>query len=516
MNLFLKKGLVFALFFLLCACSLASDYEAQRKMAQAVRNEDFDTAVQIASSDEFFSGDASRMVKYTDLGTAHYLKGDYYQALLNFDKAQALGKEQYTKSVSRAIAGFVGGDAMTDYPTPLYELSLLRFYTSLTHLRLSEKGVYESYVVDDEKAPDGKRVVEEKTLDESEKRRHFTAARANILDWDSLLSSYSAELAGKDTFKQDMLAKTWGAYIHDRYGSSGDRQITKLLYRDVDKVLLRHYNAYPVYNARAEKYADAYKKLPDMPETQVKAEYVSATKRAKELSAFAKESENALFAPSKSRPNVQVLMKTGLVSERKEEVVSFTVPWEILLLGHWDDKGFKEFIKLALAGEKIEFKYLYLDKPQTPDGYEIVFEKKSGKAKKIKKNAVLVEPVSQIVYHEYMTHRAAGIAKKGAWAGAKYAAALWAAYALWDDDDAFSQLAAIAAFKVSAASIRASDSVDLRAWSLLPDNIWQQSFSLPSGSYIMTILRNNAPVYTREVDIKGENVVFLDIDLVKE
>lgn len=516
MNLFLKKGLVFALFFLLCACSLASDYEAQRKMAQAVRNEDFDTAVQIASSDEFFSGDASRMVKYTDLGTAHYLKGDYYQALLNFDKAQALGKEQYTKSVSRAIAGFVGGDAMTDYPTPLYELSLLRFYTSLTHLRLSETGVYEAYTADDENAPDGKRVVEEKTLDESEKRRHFTAARANILDWDSLLSSYSAELAGKDTFKQDMLAKTWGAYIHDRYGSSGDRQIAKLLYRDVNNVLLRHYNAYPVYNARAEKYADAYKKLPDMPETQVKAEYVSATKRAKELSAFAKESENALFAPSKSRPNVQVLMKTGLVSERKEEVVSFTVPWEILLLGHWDDKGFKEFIKLALAGEKIEFKYLYLDKPQTPDGYEIVFEKKSGKAKEIKKNAVLVEPVSQIVYHEYMTHRAAGIAKKGAWAGAKYAAALWAAYALWDDDDAFSQLAAIATFKVSAASIRASDSVDLRAWSLLPDNIWQQSFSLPSGSYIMTILRNNAPVYTREVDIKGENVVFLDIDLVKE
>lgn len=516
MNLF-KKGVVFALFFILCACSLASDYEAQRKMAQAVRSEDFDAAVQIASSDEFFSGDASRMIKYTDLGTAHYLKGNYYQALLNFDKAIALGREQYTKSVSRAIVGFVGGDALTDYPTPPYELSLLRFYASLTHLRLSETGVYEAYTADDEKAPDGKRAVAEKKLDESEKRRHFNAARANILDWASLLSTYSAELAGEDTYKQDMLAKTWGAYVHDRYGSSGDRQIAKQLYRDVDKVLLRNYNVYPVYNARAEKYADAYKKLPTMPEAKVKADYVSATKRAKELSSFAKESENALFAPSKSRPNVQVLMKTGLAPERKEEVVSFTVPWEILLLGHWDDKGFKEFIKLALAGEKIEFKYLYLDKPQTPDGYEIVFEKKSGKAKKIKKNAVLVEPVSQIVYHEYMTHRAAGIAKKGAWAGAKYAAALWAAYAaLWDDDDSFSQLAAIATFKVSAASIRASDSVDLRAWSLLPDNIWQQSFSLPKGAYIMTILRNHTPVYTREVDIKGENVVFLDINLVKE
>ena len=134
----------------------------------------------------------------------------------------------------------------------------------------------------------------------------------------------------------------------------------------------------------------------------------------------------------------------------------------------------------------------------------------------LKKQAALVEPVSEIVYYEFEQKRAGMIAQKGAFTGAKYAAALWSAYALWDKEDSFKQIMAVAAFKGAAASIRSSDSVDLRHWSLLPDNIWQQSFYLPKGTYIMTVLRKNTPVYTQKVDIKGENIVSLDINLVSE
>lgn len=108
------------------------------------------------------------------------------------------------------------------------------------------------------------------------------------------------------------------------------------------------------------------------------------------------------------------------------------------------------------------------------------------------------------------------IAVKGAKIGAEYAVALWTAYLLWDKNDLMKQLAAYASFKAASAGIKALDSVDLRYWSLLPENIWQQSFALPQGKYIVTVLRNNVSVHEQELDIKGKNIVFLDIDITQQ
>ena len=509
----LKKS-VFSFLFFLNACSLNADYATQRLMKDAVRSEKFSQAVALAKSEDFYSGDASRMIKYVDLGTAHYLNGEYYQALQNFDKAQALAKEQYTKSISKTIAGFIGGDAMTEYEAPAYELSLLRFYISLTHYRLYQTGKYEAYEVEDPSLPEGKKVVSEKQLTPSEKRKHLNASRATVLEWVSFLQEHFSETAGKRTFKRDMLAKTWGGFVHNVYGKTGDRQIAKQLYRDVDKILLQNYNLYSVYNEKHEKYADDYDDLPEIGEKKVREDYVSATDKAKTLLRFAKESEKNLS--SKKKDNLHIVLKTGLVVSKEEETVSFVVPWEILLFGHADDHDFRNFITLALAGEKIEFKIPAVKKPVLPDGYEISFKKENAQKDFLKKQAALVEPVSEIVYYEFEQKRAGMIAQKGAFTGAKYAAALWSAYALWDKEDSFKQIMAVAAFKGAAASIRSSDSVDLRHWSLLPDNIWQQSFYLPEGTYIMTVLRKNTPVHTQKVDIKGENIVSLDINLVSE
>ena len=472
------KKAVFLILFCVTACGHTGREHAQ--IIEFVREGKLTASQQLAGKKDFYADKPSLLARYFEIGTLHYLNGEYYQALQNFDKAHELSRKLYTKSVSKSVAAQIAGDGLAPYTGEKYELSLLRFYQSLTHYKLYEQGYYESYMAQE----DGEtRVIERKELSESEKRLHFNAARASILDWNSLLTTFTNESGNKDAFKQDMLAKTWGAEIHDIYGSSGDRQIARQLYKDARKLLDTAYADYPSYT----------------------------TKHGERLKQYAAAKGKDLYAGPDKKENVKIILKTGLITPKIPEKVDIRIPLSAFLFSGSKD-NFVSCLSNILPGQRISFEIQAVSATENSGNYQDVLTTQEGK-KAAAKPMVLTAPVSETAYREYKNKRGALIAEKSARLTAKYAAAAVSACAVYDPNDAFKWLAAYAAFAASAKLIEASEYADVRYWGLLPNAVFQQSLFLKKGSYNGEIRSNGQKLKTFSFTVDESRPVLIDLNI---
>lgn len=472
------KKAVFLILFCVTACGHTGREHA--KIIELARQGDLTAARQLAEKKDFYADKPSLLARYFEIGTLHYLNGEYYQALQNFDKARELSQKLYTKSISKSVAAQIAGDGLAPYAGEKYELSLLRFYQSLTHYKLYEQGFYEAYTVQEDGKP---RVIERKELSESEKRLHFNAARASVLDWNSLLTTFTNESQNKNDFRQDMLAKTWGAEIHDIYGSSGDRQIARQLYKDAQKLLDTAYADYPSYK----------------------------TRHGERLKKYALSKGKDLYAAPDKKENVKIVLKTGLITPKIPEKVNVKIPLSAFLFSGSKD-NFVSCLSNILPGQRISFEIPSVSVPEKPGDYQAAIMTSDGKEIAVKP-MVLTAPLSETAYREYKNKRGALIAEKSARLTAKYAAAAVSACAVYDPNDAFKWLAAYAAFAASAKLIEASEYADVRYWGLLPDAVFQQSLYLKKGSYNGEIRSNGQKLKTFSFTVDKSRPVLIDLNI---
>lgn len=470
----------FSLFLILCLGACGHTGKEHAKIIELVRQGNIPAARQMAENDDFYTDEPSLLVRYFELGSMHYLNGEYYQALQNFDKAHKLSKELYTKSVSKSVAATIAGDGLQAYGGEKYELSLLRFYQSLTHYKLYEQGYYEAYEV---KEDDQIKKIDKKELSESEKRRHFTAARAAILDWNSLLTTYTNETNDKNAFTQDMLAKTWGAEFHDIYGTSGDRQIARQLYKDTQKLLTSVYASYPSYQ----------------------------TEQADQLKKYANKKGKDLYAKPSEKENVKFILKAGLITPKVAEKVDFVIPIQAFLAAGSSD-NLVSCLGAILPGQRISFEIPEVRKPEKLKEYElVVFNDQKKQIKSVP--MVLTAPVSETAYKEYKNKQKSLIAEKSARLSAKYASAVVAACALYDKNDALKWLASYATFAGSVKLIEASEYADVRYWGLLPNAVFQQSLSLKKGAYTGEIRSDGKKLNSFSFTVKNSRPVLIDLNI---
>lgn len=502
----MRKALCLLLLLFTTGCRSVSSYEMQsRARALTVQGKTKEAAAIVASY-EFYPYESSRLVRYLDNGTMHYLNGNYYQALQQFDKAREAAAELYTQSISKTILAGAAGQSLSDYVGERYELSLLRFYQSLCHYHLSRNGVYEAYS-DENGVP-----VPARTLSDAEKRRHLSAARAALLDWDTLLNDYSDQSAGKNQFKTDMMAKTWGGFVHQNYGTTTDLQIARQLYRDVPKVLLRNYSAYPAYNTKFREFGEDYARLSDLPEETVRKRYTDETPQASHLKGYASSSLKKL--ESRRTDNVHILLKTGLITLKKKKTTSYYIPMA-LLLGYSGDSGFQDFVFSVMAGQTIEFEIPQRVEPSAPPTYEAVIRNADGKII-TRAPMALTEPLSEIAYAEYQRIRGRLYSETAARLAAKHAAALAAAYASYDENNPSSLAFAHLSYSLARLGIEMSESADLRYWGTLPANIWIQSFRLPTGRYVLEILADGRTAERREFEVEKKEETLIDLNIFRE
>lgn len=474
-----KKAFVFVTVLLVSACGHPGD--THERVIKLVQENNLTAARDLALSKEFFSEKNSLLVRYFDLGMLHYLNKEYYQAIQCFDKAAELGQQLYTTSISKSASAQIVGDGVSDYAGEKYELSLLRFFQSLTHYRLYMQGYYEPYTVKEKKEL---KTIPEQKLSESERRRHLNAARASILDWDSLLKTFTNETKDKRSFVQDMLAKSWGAEIHDIYGSAGDKQIARQLYRDMEKLLDGFYKDYPSFQS------DGF---------------------AEKLKAYAKEKEKDLYADKTKKENVKVVLKAGLVTPKKAEKISFVIPMETFLMSA-SGNNFTSCLGIVLPGQKVGFEIPAIAKPERALGFKFTAKKEDGTVA-AEKEMVLTNPISEIAFKEFSNKRSSVIAAKTARMTAKYTTAVVAACAIYDSNDVWQMLAAYATFAASSQLIQASEYADVRYWGLLPANIFQQSVRLGKGKYTAEIYTKGKLVHQEPFEVDSSGIVLLDISL---
>ena len=273
-----KTALLIILTLMLFGC--AGNQKQIIEYRSMVQKKDYEAALAYMKSDAIYKDEQSKLLKFLELGTLHLHRGEFFQALTNFDKAKDLSDKLFTVSVSKKLAGTLGNESSDNYSGERFERSLIRYFSILAHYNLYEKGVYEAHddIVRDENGnPVATNKVAEVVLDDSKKRFHLTAAKSVLIEWNSMLEDLKKTTAGEVTYKDDLLAKFVGAVLHEKADSSGDKQIALNLYKESKNTLFRYYNSFESFNTKYKEFNGDFSKLPAMDLKQIELKYVTPT-----------------------------------------------------------------------------------------------------------------------------------------------------------------------------------------------------------------------------------------------
>lgn len=482
----LAKIISLALLTTLVSCA-TSNRQAYKKLRKEINDKKIDSAITLVKSDEFYPEKRSQLLKLLELANLQHIKGDYYQSLKNFNKAQELSDKLFTVSMSKKALASVTNNNMDNYYGEIYERSIIRFYQALNHYMLYQNGVREAFTIA-KKVKKGDKVVVQKTkvpqkkLSNNDRRTHLAGARASLLEWDSLLDNYTKMSAGESTYKVDLSSRLFGAFIHEQMGTSSDRAIAIGLYKDAKKILFRNYNLYPVFNSKHEKFAKDFDKLHTLNASKVNKDYVKPTKFAKDLLAFIDGKIKGLKA--RKNNNVTVILQQGYVTEKTAKKIDFPLPVDSLP----KTGGMVQFAAEMLNAAKntvptISFELPSVKQKKTKKEVVLIIKNKAGKVVSTTK-AIVMNPISDIAYQSMDNKIVATYSKIGARLAVKHIAALIAAY---ETSKKTGRAIASMAYAASNKAIAASEVADLRFWSTLPHTIRIGSFNLPAGEYSLSI-----------------------------
>lgn len=490
--------ILFASFFL-ASCSTANK-EKHKELQKLVREGKFDKGLELVQRKDFYAEKESRLLKLLELGMMHYYNGNFYQSLKTFDEAKELSDKLFTVSISKKITAAVSNDNQDNYYGEKYERSLIRLYQVFAHLALSEADKYEAYSFE-EMGADKKSVVKnvaEKKLEEKDRRFHLIAARSVLLEWNSILDSYKAESGGKPAYKDDLMAKVFGAFIHERLGSSNDIQIAKNLYLEAKKILFKNFSIYKTYNAKNKDFIDSYSKLHLMNENDVKTKFLKESNYYTVLEKYLNERIKSISSPKKD--NVFFVISHGFVASKEVKKIDFPLPVATVPIGVTDKGGFIGFSGKVLSASAGSIPKIYFELPTIPYKEEsakifTVVKDNSGKVIS-KEETALLDPLSEIAYQTLDDKAIANMAKVGARVAGKHLAALGVAYLLYNKQkgsmgDFGAMLLASGSYSAANKGIEMSEKADLRFWATLPSDYRLNSLALKPGSYSVEVLKLN-------------------------
>lgn len=446
----------------------------------------------------------------------HYYNGNFFQALKTFDEAKDLSDKLFTVSISKKVTAAVSNDNQDNYYGEKYERSLIRLYQVFSHFALSEADKYEAYSYE-EMGAENKPVIKtvpEKKLEDKDRRFHLIAARSVLLEWNSILDSYKAESGGKPAYKDDLMAKVFGAFIHERLGSSNDLQIAKNLYIEAKKILFKNFSIYKTYNEKNKDFIDSYSKLHLMNENDVKAKFVKQSHYYSVLDKYLDDRIKTLSGPTKH--NVFFVISHGFVASKEVKKFDFPLPVANLPAGVTDKGGFVGFSGKVLSAAANSVPKIYFELPTIPYKEEraklfTVVKDASGKVIS-KEETALIDPLSEIAFQTLDDKSISDMAKVGARVAGKHLAALGVAYLLYNKQkgsmgDFGAMLLASGSYTAANKGIEMSEKADLRFWATLPSDYRLTSLALKPGTYTVEVitLNNNKEevVSSKEFSVKA-------------
>lgn len=522
-----QKNLTLLFIFIIFGLSGCSFF--RNDLRQAARNEfsreEYVEAEKKMVKAKVIAESKNRLLTLTILGIIAHNDKKYEKSNFYFYKAKKVSQELWTKSVGEYITSGISNDLAITYPGMDYENSYIFYYLVLNHLMIFQNGFIAAYEIPEIKKK--KEVIFEreihprKKLTQPQKIAHLRMARSNVLAWDSFLKTVRARNNGKPLYKDSLLAKLLGAWVHRVVGTFHELNIAKILYQDASKLLKTSFAVYPSFNAKSEMFYDNYEKFYQSPIEVLENEFIEKTNAMIQAEAFIEERKPGRKALKK--PNLLVVLEEGIVNEKKKKTYTFGIS---TLVNHIEDPGTRkmvdaiglqtilavapEFGAISLIGTGVgaldgspsdragsameafdrglgfQFKMPTIDPKPVRGSFQISFKEKKEEAKYFKIDLALISPINDISWLN-VEKRALGIGvKTGVRVSLKYLAALLPIIATYKASDAprwkknlIAGLSWIATKKL----IDATEEADTRSWDWLPASISMGELDLPEGEY---------------------------------
>ncbi|MBC7715251.1 MAG: hypothetical protein H7177_18035 [Rhizobacter sp.] len=488
-----KLNTLLVSFLLITLAGCAGNQKEIIKYRELVQKKDYKSALELMDSDKIYKDEESRLLKFLELGTLHLYNGEYYQAIIFFDKAHDLSDKLFTVSISKSVAGALGNSSADNYYGERYERSLIRYYQILAHYNLYEKGEYEAFndVVRDN---NGKVIASNKvaavTLDESKKRFHLSAAKSVLLEWNSILDDYKKMTPGEVTYKDDLLAKFVGAVIHQKADTSSDKQIALGLYKESKNTVFRYYNSYQSFNTKYTDFNKEYAKLPGMDMKLVEKNFVAPTALNTALNSY---SDTQIKSLNKGDvDNVYLVWHEGLISSKEIKKYEFPIGLSAAKVTVGTTADFVGFSKHALVIVDQVIPKIAFEMPTIPyrannEDYHLVV-KKAGGAVVVDKPALQMDPLSEMAFYTMDSKATSDLVKVGTRVAAKHLIALGASYLTYKQlkdkmGEGIALISGTGAYNLAARGIAETEKADLRSWITLPNQVRMNSFKLAAGEY---------------------------------
>lgn len=486
---------------LLSSCASNSN-SVQLELRKHIAANNLAKAKELVLSEKFLTEQNNKLLNLLEKGRVFYLNHDFYQALLTLNEAKELSDQLFTVSISKKAGSLVLNDTADNYYGENYERSLIRFYQSMTHLQLSKVGKYEKYTMLKEGAEKGKLEkleVAEKVLNDNEKKFHVTAAKSILIEWDSYLNSIKSVTGGEVTFKDDLMAKIYGAFVHENTGISTDLQIAKDLYKASKDLILKNYNIYKSFNDKNANFKKDFSQLSSMPIDKVEQDYVTKTEFQGSLLSYINNRINDL--EKGKTHNVLIILEEGLINPKTVKKVD--IP---LASGGAKDQAtavdgnFISFAAQILSSTdasdiKIYFELPEIQPPLAPTKTKVQIFSMDGKIVQ-DIDMQLINPMGEIASQALEQQTMALYTKTGLRVAGKHMAALLASYAIYNTNKNKGDLIAMGmasmAYTAANKGIEMSEKADLRSWQTLPQNFKATSTSLSPGEYKIIVENNGA------------------------
>ncbi|MBT3982135.1 MAG: hypothetical protein HOE90_12325 [Bacteriovoracaceae bacterium] len=522
---------------LLSSCS-STQHKEQSAFRDLYKSGQYDEALSLLKDSEVGKDQDNQLLYYFEKALIHHSKKEYYQSVLTFNKAIKKARQLYTESISKKILKGLVNDKVDKYYGLPYEVSLAYFYASLGHYLIAQQGFYERYTPATPDAKPIKRV----DLSKGQRRKELLSARATVVAWDSFLKTLRAQKLGKSVFKDDLLAKTWGAFIHEAIATSQDLQTALLLYRKARELVFKNYNSYKAYNTLSKKFRGDFERLPSLPKSKVKSDYIARTPHQAQLSDFLDRKIISLtkkFRPrrvknlktqlgidpklikevpsySKNATNITVVLQNGMVPHKKPKRYDIGIEGALKatknrtarriitqvgvpLLGAFAANQLGLIPKrasypgamiglygaqAAVAIATIGFELPIMRSPY--DGRAGVLEITDESGAPVKSLKIpIASPLGDIAEESVVENTSALYLRTGLRVAGKHVAAIATAYMTYKSlkKTLPAKWAAVAGYSLASRGISETEKADVRYWSTLPFDVKLRSFHLGPGKY---------------------------------
>ncbi|MBT6324714.1 MAG: hypothetical protein HOJ35_01995, partial [Bdellovibrionales bacterium] len=309
------------LFIILIATSCSSINRKQiQQFRELVTQRKFTEARLLSHGQNFYSDKQSKLLNLIERGLAEHFDAKYFMSSKTFEEAKELGNKLFTVSISKKVKSIITDDTADNYYPSMMAQSQIRFYLALNYFLLSSQK--EIFLQPEEEEEDKGLIT--KKIGHKKRRKFLMQSRATLMEWDSLLKNFISQFKGKPVFKNDLSHKLLGAIVHEKVGTTLDKNIASKLLDAAKKLLNQNYAMFDFYNKKHAKYNKDFSKLHTLKKSEFIKDYTGPTKHYHKLISYIKKQKKRL--KSKKKENLTIVLQYGIVPPKTQSVTFVPLP----------------------------------------------------------------------------------------------------------------------------------------------------------------------------------------------